>query len=255
MSNSQEILDSEINLLDILKILTKYKFFILLIVIVSTSITFFLISQKPKLYKASATILQTDAVTSSMGGLRSLLNSFSIIGGGSSLGRGGDQGGVLGALIKSRVLAKSVIEETNLLRVVHKKQWDKNRQNWMKGYAPKLEEDAIELYSAVELTSSTGGVLEITVIYDDPQLAALLANTYVKKLAEYISQNSLNVSFKELDPAFVPTKPIDSNIKQNILSSVLFSFVIGSILSFLINYFVEFLNKKDKNIKGASLNA
>lgn len=252
MSN-QEIFDSEINLIDIVKVVNKYKFLIIALVIISTSITFFSISRKPKMYKASATILQTDAGMNSMGGLTSLLNSFSIIGGGS--GGSGDQGGVLGALIKSRVLAKSVIEDTNLLRVIHKKEWDNNRQNWVEGFTPKLEEEAIELYSVVELTSSTGGVLGITVTYNNPQLAALIANTYVKKLAEYISQNSLNVSFKELDSALIPTRPVDLNIKGKVLFSGFISFVVGTIFSLLINYIREFSNKKDKNIKGASLNA
>lgn len=229
--------ENEINLADIIKVLNKYKIFIILLVIMAVLFTFFSTMRMPKQYQATATILPLESTN----GMNSLMNKFSFAAFG--FGRGDSQGGIFSTLLKTRSLAKNVIEEMDLLKIIYKNKWDKKNNNWINGFSPSIDTQATSLSSSITVKSGFGGALEITVVNSDPKLASDIANTYVEQLGVYIIQNSLNISFKKLDPAIPPQKPFSPNIKKNVISSAVVSFVVGCVLSFLLNYFREIQKK------------
>lgn len=224
-------MQNEITLADIIKVLIKYKNLILSLVLISVLAAAVLSFFTPKEYKATATILPAQG---SMGS--DLLGALSGITFGSE-GFGGGGNGQLIAVLKSQVLAKTVIEDLGLLKVIYKKYWDENTQNWKKDFVPSVDKGARYLSSNLEVKSGKNtGSLEIIFSNEDPQIAAAIVNSYVKKLSEFLIQNSIKISFRPLDPAIPPDAPYKPKIKQNILLAGLASVFIGIMLAFFLNY-------------------
>lgn len=145
----------------------------------------------PVYYKAEAVIMPISggskggglaAVASQLGGLGSLVD----VGGG-----GGSSSRQFMALLKSKSLAEKIIEEYNLAPVffgeAEVKRMSKNKM---------LELSVQELLaSSVKfLDDRKDNTIRITAEFQNPQLAADIANGYVKGLQEFVSMNSFTVA-------------------------------------------------------------
>lgn len=221
--------DDEINIIDYIKVVYKYKK--LIISLVAISIAFAVASHiitKPtkKMYSASATIMPLESAG------RDFFSTY-------SWGRGGGvEAGKISALLKSKVLAKNVIYELDLLKNIYKTQWDKTNNRFKQGFVPPLERAAALLAAKIDIKNTKEGLLEISIIWDEPVLAAKIVNTYIDKLGDFINHRSLGAVFQSIDPAVPPALPL-SNRSKLILSvaiAAVASFFVGVFLSFLIEY-------------------
>lgn len=219
-------MENEINLADLIKVVRKYSKLIVAIVIIAICFSFLYSKAQPGKYQASATILPLD---SSTGSLASALSIF----GGSGPSASGAR---IIAVGKSRILAKSVIVELDLLKVIYKKRWDEATQNWKGNFTPSLEDAAGSISGQVEIKATKEGLLAVSFTWDEPELAARIANTYVDKLADFINNRSLNVTFQKVDQALPPSAPFNKNTKKNILMAGVGSLFVGVLLAFLVDY-------------------
>ncbi|OGC22573.1 hypothetical protein A2310_07400 [candidate division WOR-1 bacterium RIFOXYB2_FULL_37_13] len=204
-------MENEINLIDIIKILNKYKWFIFVVVFIAITFSYITASKAPKQYQASATILILD----SSGG--SLLPGLSFGGGSGSESK-------IKAILKSKVLAKSVINELNLLPVL----FEKNQT---------IEDAAAFLSGNVDgATRKSDGVFEINVILYKPNFAVKVANTYVDKLGDFLNNRSLGVNFQKMDAAGPGEAFSVTPLKKNLMVAFFISLILGSVLSFIFDY-------------------
>ncbi|OGC07787.1 hypothetical protein A2230_00290 [candidate division WOR-1 bacterium RIFOXYA2_FULL_36_21] len=234
--------EGEISLSDIIRILNKYKFFILLVFVVAVTFIHFSAVRQPKMYKATATILTLGSKETSTGGFSNLFS-------GTPFGFGGGQGTALKSLLTSRVLAESVAKELDLLKALKKGQWDDKKHGWVGGVTPSLESVALDLIGMLNI-SQDGVVLNITVTGNDPILVTKIANAYVDKLGDFLAQRSLDISFQKLDSALSPNGPFNSDVKKSVMTAGIISFFGAVFLSFIIEYLVEFkTNIKNNNRK------
>lgn len=220
-------MEDEITLIDIIRVLNKYKRLIIGLIIVSLISAFIYSKVSPKEYKATATILPLE---SSTGSLTSALGMLG--GGGASPGASR-----IIAVMKSKTLAKSVIENLDLLKVIYKKQWDVLTASWKKEFKPSLENAAASLAGGIEVKNTKEGVLSISIAWDDPETAAKIANAYVDKLGDFINNRSLGVTFQSVDPAVPPDKPFKPKLKLNLLLAGVASLFVGVMLAFSVEYF------------------
>jgi len=170
----QQLADNdEINLLDYWRVIWKYKWVIggLCFVSVIAALIFSLLS--PKIYESTATVL-----TPKEGGGGNLLSALGATGlgqqiAGISIPSFTPNRDLFISLLKSRLLAKDVVERFNL----------KER------YQARTLEEAIESAKSIPKVSQTKeGVIEIKVEDTDPKMAADIANFYLELLDRVVSK-------------------------------------------------------------------
>ena len=127
--------DDELSLIEIFKVLAKYKYLIIIFTLLSTSGAYYYTQTLPTVYKTEA--LMIPASGSGSGGNVSLSNrlgsisdmvGFSLGGGGSSAGAEGDQAL---ARLKTRSFLMNHIIEKNLKPVLYEDQWIKTEKQWV----------------------------------------------------------------------------------------------------------------------------
>jgi len=226
--------DIGIDLLELVRIISKYKFLILSLVIVAVVGAIFLtrfVSDKKHTYSATATILvaqkqSLDADLFNLGIFSNFSYTFS----------GRQKSSVLLEIIKSKTLAQEVVEELDLLRFFFAKHWDEKNLKWEGSYKPDLNEAVLKLQTMLKVDSRVGmEVVSVTVTADDPLLAAKTANVYIEKLGGFLTKHSLDITFQELDEAVCPAKPL-SSMRKNIVAAIAASLLLGILLSFVLNY-------------------
>ena len=170
----QQLLDGdEISLLDYWRVVWKYKWLIggLCSVSVIAALVFSLLS--PKIYESTATIFNPKE-----GGGGNLLSALGAVGlgqqiAGISIPSLTPNRDLFFSLLKSRLLAKDVVERFNL----------KER------YQAQTLEEAIESAKNIPRVSQTKeGVIEIKVEDTDPKMAADMANFYLELLDRVVSK-------------------------------------------------------------------
>ena len=160
--------EDEINLLDYLRVIYRYKWMIMVITIGAMAVTVALSLSRPRMYQASTSIVPPTGMRSP-GGLASELGSA-----GSSLLRGmlgvgsGDLSDVYMGILKSRAVSDALIDRFDLMTV--------NEQVIPRMNARKT------LNNNTRIQASDEGIVHVTVEDSDPNRAAALSNAYVEEL-------------------------------------------------------------------------
>lgn len=169
-------MEDEINILDYLKVINKYRQMIITLCFGTVLITMIVSLLMPKIYESTAVILPLQE-GSSAGNLSALL---------AASGAGGLLGGVLPtgdtkvflAILKSRTMADDIIDKFNLMDVYKAKFRDKARR---------------KLADASQISNSKqDGTIVIKVQNKDRKLSAMISNFYVSNLNKLISNLSIS---------------------------------------------------------------
>lgn len=164
----QRIYNDEIDLREYLDvIMRRWKLIGLLIISIALAALIFSIMQKP-VYEAKATVLLRSGSSSSVSQYAGLAGALGV-----NLGGAGGNAGDLMELLKSRAVAAKVLDDLQLTRRI--KGWDD----------PQIKRAnlALAVSGMLNPPKTTGNVLEIRTVADDPQLAADLANGYFSALS------------------------------------------------------------------------
>jgi uncharacterized protein involved in exopolysaccharide biosynthesis len=219
-------MDDEINLIDILRVTYRYKKPIFTLFVVSILVVFLFGITSPSKYKATTTLLTIESVSSgsALGGMLGLESSES---------------GKLKLVLESKTLSKAVIEDLDLLKLIFKKKWDDNTKTWKGNFKPSME-DAIKAISkrvSIKVAKTDLNIIDISVLWDNPDLAANIANKYVEKLSDFINYRSIGITFQTIDPAIPPERPESRQIILKMILAALASLFVGIIGAFVYDYF------------------
>lgn len=204
--NSDVSNNDEVNLLIYWKIINARKW---LIGIVVGSITVGVVIWSllsPITYRAEAVIMPVSRGVGG-GGLAATIGQFG--GGLASLVAGGGQGALqqFMALLITRTLAEDVVTDCNLVQVF---------EIGGESMAKKMDIAVRKLNSHVKITDDRRmGTIKILSEFDDPALAARVANSYLKWLQSFINRNSFAVAKR--NRIFIEYQ-LDQN-KQNLLNA------------------------------------
>lgn len=159
--------EEEINLLDYIRVIFKYRRMILLICGIAVVITAIISLLLPKIYSATASIVppidivqRESELAGALGGGASSLLSKAI--GVTSIAD------MYAGILQSRVVADTIIDKFDLMKVYEEKKYKSNVRK-------KLKKN-----TAIDVSGE--GIVNITVEDRDPNRAAAMANAYVEEL-------------------------------------------------------------------------
>lgn len=182
----------------------------------------------PKQYQAEVTLLTMDK---GLGGVASSMMS--------AFGSSSSQFSFpIQAILKSRSLAKNVIENEDLKTIVCQKNWDSEKKQWI-GQEPDINTAASILNSAVKIEQKD--LLSIIVTWNDPKIAAKLANDYAKNLIIYLNQKAIGANLQILDEALPPSNALATSDRKS-------KVVVGLFIGFFAGVFIALLLENSKKI-------
>jgi len=183
-ANQRPYDDDEINLLDYWRVIWKYKWLILILTVTSLLVTLIVGLFSPKIYVSTATILTPSEGGGGGGTLLSLLSSTGVAQGmaGSSIPSLTPNKDVFMSILKSRTLARKVIEALNL----------KDHYN-----SVHVESAINALRRATSISESLEGVIIIRMEDENPILAADIANAYPTYLDRFMARYGIGAATRQ----------------------------------------------------------
>lgn len=173
-------LEKEVNFIDYLNVIYKYKRIIISIFFFATFLTFIISLFLPKIYEASTTILPS---TENQGSLFSRFLSQNPLGNlVSSAGIERDSKNYYIPILKSRNIAEKIVKKYNLIDYFELK---------FKEEAKNMEVAVNALKNVTSIKQEKEGSIVVKVQLKDPKLASDVANAYIQELQNYINNSSL----------------------------------------------------------------
>jgi uncharacterized protein involved in exopolysaccharide biosynthesis len=185
--------EEEINLLDYVIVLLKYKWLIFGIVFVTGVAAVMISLMLPNIYRSEAAIMPrqqeksaASSALSALGGLGGMAGELVGLGGGGDVDK-------FEVVLKSRELARRVVEKYKLMPELFEDDWDPLKKDWRENPAPTTQ-DAYGLIIQEMLTVSrdrTTDVLTIKFDHEDPRFAKIMAEHYLTELSESLREDTL----------------------------------------------------------------
>jgi uncharacterized protein involved in exopolysaccharide biosynthesis len=277
---------SEINILDYINIINKYKIIILLFIAVSVIATGIISLLSPKIYQATAIIMPTDDGTNTRGSMSAMARRFGI-----HTDQISDATEIV-TLLKSNILMEKVINKHNLLTAF----FSKDDLGGMTG-SGKIWNGIRYLKNIYKVNNNLReGVIELSAEFKDPKTSADIINYILTELTDYMSSEAKrtaetnreyleslidkntdpliqqkiysliahqieismmaevkeNFVFKILDPPKTPDREIKPKIRINIQLSFAISLFAGILAVFFIDYIGNIKRRETEKMKERS---
>ncbi|HEX9759214.1 MAG TPA: Wzz/FepE/Etk N-terminal domain-containing protein [Nitrospiria bacterium] len=240
--------EEEVSLLDYWRVLYRWKWLIIILGIVATGTSGFVTYQMPKIYKSTTTILPLGNEGS--GGLGAALSAIpfaSALGGVAGINTPADQ--VL-IILNSRTMAEKIIQEFKLQPHYHQKAWDPEKNNWRPDKKKPFLEDTIKKFqNNISAKSDRHGGVSLSVLDEDPMIAANIANAMVSALAKFLNDHSLSINFQTIDPAVPPERKFKPSLRVNVLIAGVLALFIGIFFAFFIEY-IRRVRQAERQVRG-----
>ena len=175
--------EDEINLLDYWRVIRKRWKIIALIFLISVYTAGIVSLRMIPIYQATITIMPIESSGGQAFAALQSLGSLPFVGG-MLPGIGGASANKLVFLLESRSLAEDVVKDLDLIKVFFKN---------VLGKPPSLEDAAASLTGITEIADNKG-LLSISVEYEDPWIAADIANHYPIALQRFLNENALSTA-------------------------------------------------------------
>src|SRR3569832_1207719 len=198
-----QVQEDEINLLDYWRVLTRYKWMIVTIVVLATAVGIVLAYTMTPVYRAEVLLAPASeeengslgAIASQFGGIASLA--------GISLGSGGSCTEQALATLQARSFLAPFIEEHDLLSVLFADKWNKTSKSWISTSPADVptKEAAYEMLKSILTVNADKkrGLVTIAVDWKDPRQAAQWANELVARLNRHEKQLAIKETEQSSD--------------------------------------------------------
>ncbi len=185
----------EINLLDYWRIIKKRRkviFALFFLSVVAAAVISLLMTP---IYQAKATLMPVESSQGRFSAALGTLQNLPFIGGavGGALGKTATDKIV--TILNSRTVAEDVIKKLDLIKILFKKSWDQEKGKWKNDKPPTMQDTLRVLQQGiVKVGDDRKGLISITVEYEDPNLAADIANKYTAVLHQFLSENTVSLA-------------------------------------------------------------
>jgi uncharacterized protein involved in exopolysaccharide biosynthesis len=188
-NKSKNDTSDELNLIDYLKVIKKYRKSIIAIVVAASLVSVVVSLLLPKTYMAEAVIIPVSARGgSSLSGLASQFGGLASLAGVSLSGGAADDASKIIAILKSRTLTENVINRENLMPILFGKKMSPGKQ-------PSMEEAVQKMRIKIEIAEDKRNKkIKIKGEFRDPKVAARVVNAYIVELQKFISVKALTVA-------------------------------------------------------------
>ncbi|MCK5287529.1 MAG: hypothetical protein KAJ14_08925 [Candidatus Omnitrophica bacterium] len=209
--------EDEIDLVDYIKVIYKYRKFIVIFVLICTFFSGLVSLSKPKIYQATATFFPMD------------INASYDFNSESFSPRQLNIKDLIISILESRKMADKIIQDLELQKI-----WDiKVRDNLR-----------VKLKGITKITLEKNGLIKLSVKLESPEISAKIANSYINNLSFLNNELELGVERKIvqiIDRAIVPETRMPRGTKKNVMLAGMASFMVAIFLSF----FIEFIKNSD----------
>ncbi|HPM75518.1 MAG TPA: Wzz/FepE/Etk N-terminal domain-containing protein [bacterium] len=153
---------------------------------------------RPTTYRAETTLMPIEEDQGMMGMVSGMLNSSGLgglmrqIGGNTAVDR-------LTNMLNSRTLAEMVIDNGQLLPLIHPRKWDKQKNDWKNPKRPPSRQETVKWFrsDAVSVWESEMELLHVTVTWPGTAAkTAEIANLIPQSLEAFINETSVSVARK-----------------------------------------------------------
>jgi uncharacterized protein involved in exopolysaccharide biosynthesis len=184
--------EDEINLLDYVIVLLKYKWLIFGIVFVTGIAAVIISLMLPNIYRSEATIIPrqqeksaTSSALSALGALSGMAGELVGLGGGGDVEK-------FEVVLKSRELARRVVEKYKLMPELFEEEWDPLKKEWKENPAPTTQDAYIRIKDMLTISKGrTTEVLTIKFENKDPRFAKIIVDNYITELSESLREETL----------------------------------------------------------------
>jgi len=173
--------EDEINLLDCWRVVRKRWRIIVWTFVISVYAAGIVSLRMIPIYQPIITIMPIESSGGRVSAALRDLGSLPFVGG-MLPGIGGSE---LMTVLESRTMAEDVIQALDLMKVLFKEPRDK---------PPTLQDVVRSLTGMTEITDDKEGLISISVEYEDPWIAANIANQYPIELQRFLSENALSMA-------------------------------------------------------------
>ena len=187
----------EINLLDYWRVITKRGKLILTLFIVSVISAAGISLLMTPIYQAKATLMPVESSRGQVSAALGALQNIPFVGGavGGSLGKTATD--KLISILNSRTVAENVIKSLDLIKFLFREKDDRKEEiisRWSSKKPATLQDTVNLLQGLVKITDDRKGLISISVEYEDPKLAAEIANEYVKVLQNFLNTTAISMA-------------------------------------------------------------
>jgi uncharacterized protein involved in exopolysaccharide biosynthesis len=198
--------EDEIGLYELTNLFWSKRWFILLVTVSVTLLAGGAAFVVQKKYQATVIIspVSSSASNSQLGALGSVTSQFSGLASLAGLSVGGDSKKSESlAVLQSEALTESYIQKNNLLPLLYRKQWDPVGKKWKESAPDKVP----TLWKANQffkknvrtvVNDAKTGLTTLTITWSDPQLAAKWANDLVRMANDYLRDQAIRESERNI---------------------------------------------------------
>lgn len=193
--------EDEISLLDIIRIIARYRYFIVVISLICTLFGAWFAFTTTAVYRAET--LLAPSQKESKGGLSSLGGQLGGLASmaGISLGGAADSTDEAIAILKSRKFTEKFINQENLMPLLFAKQWNAEKQQWYANAKPEPTMwSAYKLFNAIRQVNvdKRSNLITVSIEWHDAKIAALWANKLVTSLNADLRQRTIDEAEKSI---------------------------------------------------------
>jgi len=176
--------EDEINLLDYWRVIRR-RWKIIAMIFLTSVVTAVVVSLlMTPIYQAKTTIMPIESSGGQVSAALRSLGSLPFVGG-MLPSVGGASASKLVAVLKSRTVAKDVINSIDLIKVLFEEPQDE---------PPSLQDAVRSLTGITEITDDKKGLISIAVEYKNPGIAADIANQFTVALKRFLNENALSMA-------------------------------------------------------------
>ena len=184
--------EEEINLLDYLIVLFKYKWLIICMVFIASVASVYYSLQLTNIYRSEATIASrqeektaTSSTLSALRGLGGFAGDLIGLGGGGSADK-------FEMVLKSRILTNRVVEKHKLMTRIFEEIWDSEKKKWKTNPAPTPQDAHKTLMGMLTISRDRkSDVLTIQFDHKDPKFAKKMVEHYIIELSASLREETL----------------------------------------------------------------
>ncbi len=190
---------------DLAVALWRNKWFVLCLTMLITVSVGFAARSMPKSYRAVVLLSAATTSASQMGGAGGLASQFGGLASlaGISVGGGDTQKAESLAVLQSEALTEKYIRDNNLLPLLYRDKWDATKSQWKDprpGKAPTLWTGNAYFKKNIRAVKNDPktGLVNMTITYTDPVIAAKWANDLVKLTNDYLRDKAVHESERNI---------------------------------------------------------
>lgn len=193
----------EVSLRELLQVLHSARWLIIAVTTITTLLGGIVALIMPPQYVATALISPVSNNDNPLGSLSSLASRFSGLASLAGISMtGSTKSGESLAILESRALTEEYITTQNLLPVLFKNKWDSEKKQWKDARPNKIPTlwEANKRFDEKirSVTSANGGLIALTITWNDRMLAAKWANDLVRETNEYLRAKALAESERNI---------------------------------------------------------